>query len=675
MPGMRTVTLELLRHGPPHNQLLSRLTQYLGLCGNHPAVSVNVPFDHAQFLVKLRALQYRDTDKTTELQIQDTADRMTEILASVPGLIAELAECCEAGEQQMTHLRLILSANELALLPFELANAPNGFPGAGQSLLLQSQLPLVITREGRRVSNRFGQWKKKPKILFASAAPPGIAPVPRDAHALALRSVVEPWVYHHSNPAERERRVGEHLTVLTDATIDAIQRACSTGEYTHVHILAHGIPYELGDDRRYGLALHAAHQSSERDVVDGARLAAALRPHTDRDDDTLTCPTFVTIASCEGAQQGTVVGAGASIAHAIHEAGIPLVVASQFPLSFSASVVMVQVLYHGLLNGGDPRRLLNDLRRQLKSRVPATHDWASIVAYASLPENLSAQLSDLRIDQAQRSIEAALDHADALVRNLSQRAKSGTGKGTGSGSTSQPQLVTDTLQALKEPQARLKKARERLEELLHKGYRDEASIYGLLGPTQKRLAEILWRSVSPSSSTSATTVTQQQREENEEQARAALRSSRDLYLKAFQSDWAQSWALVQYLVLVAALEGLPAVNQDQWNLAKLLSDQDIAADSRQRRTWAQSNLMELYLLAFAGVAVPFAGNETFDQKARNAMAQFLQVVDPETWEIRSTRRQLLRYAEFFKEVNPAFNGIGGLIEEFLNQLEHYLPPS
>jgi len=573
-------------------------------------------------------------------------------------------------------MRLILSANELALLPFELANAPNGFPGAGQSLVLQSQLPLVITREGRRVSNRFSHWKKKPKILFAYASPPGIAPVPRDAHALAIRCVVEPWVYHHTNPLEREQKVGEHLTVLPDASIDAIQRACSTGDYTHVHILAHGIPYEQGDDRRYGLALHAANNVSEKDVVDGSRLAAALRPHTDREDDNLTCPTVVTIASCEGAQQGTVVGAGASIAHAIHEAGIPLVVASQFPLSFSASVVMVQVLYNGLLNGGDPRRLLNDLRRQLKSRVPSTHDWASIVAYASFPDNLNAQLSDLRIEQAKRSIEAALDHSDALVRSLSSRAKSITAKGTGTGSvaSSQPQQVTDTLQALKEPQARLKKARERLEELLNKGYQDEASIYGLLASTQKRLAEILWRAVSPSSSTSPTTVTEDQRIEHQRQALAALRSAQDLYWKAFQADRAQSWALVQHLALVAVLEGVQMVKPDHWHLAKLLSDQDVADDDRIRRVWAQSNLMELYLLAKAG-ALPVIGNETFDQKARNAMAQFVNVVDPETWEPFSTRRQLLRYVEFFNEVNPGLSVVGGLVEEFLGQLEHLLPPS
>jgi hypothetical protein len=338
---------------------------------------------------------------------------------------------------------------------------------------------------------------------------------------------------------------------------------------------------------------------------------------------------------------------------------------------------MVQVLYNGLLNGGDPRRLLNDLRRQLKSRVPDTHDWASIVAYASLPDNLSAQLSDLRIDQAKRSIEAALNHADALVRNLSQRTKSGAGKGTGTGSgfSSQPQQVTNTLQALREPQARLKKARERLEELLNKGYRDEASIYGLLASTQKRLAEILWRAVSPTSSTPAMTVTPDQRQEHQTEALAALRSSRGLYWKAFQADRAQSWALVQYLALVAVLEGVENVDQDYWHLARLLSAQDVAVDTRPRRTWARSNLVELYILAVAGVPSPMADNKPHDQKARDEMAQFLQVVDPETWEIRSTRRQLLRYVEFFNEINQGLTAVAHMVEEFLGQLEHLLPPS
>jgi hypothetical protein len=54
------------------------------------------------------------------------------ILAGIPGLIAELAENALDGDK-LTHMRLILSASELALLPFELATAPNGFPGSGQA--------------------------------------------------------------------------------------------------------------------------------------------------------------------------------------------------------------------------------------------------------------------------------------------------------------------------------------------------------------------------------------------------------------------------------------------------------------------------------------------------------------------------------------------------------------
>ena len=52
---MRTIRLEILRHGPSHNQLLSPLTEYFALCENHPAVTVRLPFEHAEFLARLRA--------------------------------------------------------------------------------------------------------------------------------------------------------------------------------------------------------------------------------------------------------------------------------------------------------------------------------------------------------------------------------------------------------------------------------------------------------------------------------------------------------------------------------------------------------------------------------------------------------------------------------------------
>jgi hypothetical protein len=55
---IRTVTVELLRSGPSHNQLLSPLTNYLGICGDSVAGIVNLPYEHATFLRRMKAMRY-----------------------------------------------------------------------------------------------------------------------------------------------------------------------------------------------------------------------------------------------------------------------------------------------------------------------------------------------------------------------------------------------------------------------------------------------------------------------------------------------------------------------------------------------------------------------------------------------------------------------------------------
>ena len=59
---IRTVTVEFLRAGPPHNQLLSPLTQYLVVCGDAGAGVVNVPYEHAAFERRLKELRYETGD-------------------------------------------------------------------------------------------------------------------------------------------------------------------------------------------------------------------------------------------------------------------------------------------------------------------------------------------------------------------------------------------------------------------------------------------------------------------------------------------------------------------------------------------------------------------------------------------------------------------------------------
>jgi hypothetical protein len=67
---MRTITLELLRHGPAHNQLLSPLTPYLALCENHGAETLHVPFEHNQFLHRLDALGYQLEEQSRLFQLR-----------------------------------------------------------------------------------------------------------------------------------------------------------------------------------------------------------------------------------------------------------------------------------------------------------------------------------------------------------------------------------------------------------------------------------------------------------------------------------------------------------------------------------------------------------------------------------------------------------------------------
>ena len=635
---MRTIRLELLRHGPSHNQLLSPLTNYLALCENHPAASLQIPFEHAEFMLRLRGLQYRDRSTETGMALEDMARPMTRILSSVPGLIRELAE--HAGDAApLFHLRLILSANELALLPFEIADAPPGFVGAGQSLLLQSEAPVCITREVRRVSvddATYGDLSA-PRILFIASSVAG--GIPLEAHVVALRQVIEPWMRFYlpdKGPRyaeERRERVAEHLTIVPQASIRDIETLCATGRYTHVHILAHGMPLRKGDDRRYGLAFHHPSQPSHVDMVDGARLAKALRSPLGGYAAGFSRPSVVTLAACDAGAVGSVVGAGASIAHALHEDGVPLVVASQFPLSFAGSVIMARELYEGFLIGRDPRSMLVNLRRQMRTQA-AGHDWASLVTYASFPPSLERRLRQFQIKQAHRRLEAAFHHADRMLFEDGMPS---------SRLAIRPPTDTELL----EQRARLERDSTSLENLLPESEADSVHL-GLLASAEKRRAQLLWRMKSAAGMS---------RRSYKDEARESLVKSRMYYRRAFEKD-RQPWALVQALTLSAVLSNGTAagrIGKDEWDLARILSEAELKSADRQRVAWANANLAELYLLAQAKTKL--VRIQQARASARAYMEAFIQVTGEDQIEVYSTRRQLLRYRGFFQHVNPQLTSI------------------
>ena len=660
---VRTVTLELLRHGPPHNQLLSPLTEYLALCGNHSAATVTMPFEHAQLLNRLRALMYKATAEDRKFQLKDTAQVMGEVLGRVPGLIAELAET-PGQDNSLTQLRLILSASELALLPFELANAPNGFPGAGQPLALQAQAPLCITREVRRVSNTRFQWPIEPQILFVAASPPGVGPIPLEQHLLALRTVIDPWVEHglpggarRDEAAKLKARLDPHLVVLPQATVGAIQRECAARNFTHVHILAHGVPLEGEEEKRYGLALHSDRNPDGKDIVDGARLATLLRTYRRGNDNVLSGPAVVTIASCDSGAVGSVVesavGAGASIAHALHEGGIPLVVAAQFPLSFAASILMTEVFYEGLLWGADPRTLLNDVRWQLKSKLPDSHDWASLVAYAALPADLELQLARVRLKQAHRSINAALKYMDRVTERVWVPRET-------RGNKPLQKEAQEREKLMERARRKLSDAENRLNDLLRHTASggDRSLIYGLLASTRKRDAKILFNAARGNGNPQARI--------NADRAAESLHQAREYYAKAFKADRTSSWALVQEMSVAAVLEGAAAIVPDTWTLARVLAEDDLYADDRDRAIDAYASLTELHLLHLLTLTDAKA-RASATRTAKDYAARLCKLA-PDSINVYSTRRQLERYVDWFSQYETGFDNLQQAAEEIVNML-------
>ena len=657
---MRTITLELLRHGPSHNQLLSPLTPYMALCENHSAETLYVPIEHYQFLHRMKALSYQSKDETARtFQLADTAQLMGNLLGAIPGLTAE-SNKPDGTDERITHLRLILSASELALLPFELTQAPNGLPGSGQHLLLQSQMPVCLTREIRRTDDDLFVWPRIPRILMIAASPPGVGDIPLPEHLLALRNLITPWVKYFDKDDEtaREKRIEEHLVVLTGASIEAIEELCSSSAekpFTHIHILAHGIERPEIFDTRYYLALHNSQDPSQTDYISGSRLAAALRPAHRPDSNPLARPAVVGLASCDSANGGSVMGAGASIAHALHEAGIPLVIASQFPLSFAGSVSLVKCLYEGLMWGVDPRLLLYDLRRRLYAQFPTTHDWASLTAYMSLPADFNEQLPEIQIQRAMRSIDACMNHADEAISQLSENIK--RDNETVDAKNIDLEKMKPLLDDVHE---RINSAKKKLERLLVRWPAKKARISGLLASTEKRQAEILFR-------TSEKTKSVKDKKSSEE----LLRKSRNYYWDVFMADRSQSWAVVQYLSLTMAMNtseqfpehnfseqsysSLPELGSyDQpdrklgalWSMALLLSSYDLYSTIKEKAVWAHGNLIELYLLSRIMPDLPNVPPNV-EQLAMDHTDALIDIAGRMSFAVYSTRRQIVRYVEWF----------------------------
>ncbi|MGB5495336.1 MAG: CHAT domain-containing protein [Sedimenticolaceae bacterium] len=417
---IRTVTVEFLRKGPPHNQLLSPLTEYLGICGEAGAGSVSIPYEQATFDAILDELRYVDFDEEDQAPRQRalrTLGRDTgEILGSVPGFAGSLAN--HDFSESLLNLRIIASASELARLPFELAKMS---AGSGRStndwLALQSATPVCITRQSRTLQTHDVVWRKDPipRVLYVVGL--DISEELARHHREALMDALSPWDTFQVDNEYYSQGCLVEMGPYRGApvpTVEAIRKELESG-YSYVHILAHGAESEDAEALTYGLYLPAEPRADEpldpsrpeiTDVVTGSRFASMLSsiPREKR-------PSVVFTASCDSANQGNLLVPGSSFAQALHEAGVPLVVASQFPLTTEGSVTLTRAFYEDLFWGYEPLPILMRARAKLHADYGRTHDWASVVVYDGMPDDLSTQARACRYERAKR----ALGHAQDVI--------------------------------------------------------------------------------------------------------------------------------------------------------------------------------------------------------------------------------------------------------------------
>ena len=624
---VRTVRVELLRQGPSHNQLLSPLTPYLGICGNSPAGVVHVPYEHSTFERRLGELRYSGPSENRLASLRDTGMDMSRMLAGIPGLAGAIGADSDS-QATLIHLRVTMSASELALLPLELSKVPITTAGESEAwLALQTKPPVCITRHLRTLSLDDVTWPDKPRILFISGPTDD---VPFEEHRRVLEEAIKPFQYPGTDdPVKRQdpriTDYGELMTIIENASLDDVVNEFRDTNYTHVHVLAHGDVDTTSKGRPFGIRLRG--RTEGVDIVSGERFSTALA-HVYEGG--VHQPFALTLASCDSGLVADVVEAapGASFAHSLHQSGVRLVIGSQFPLTKEGSITVVELFYRGLLRGESPHVLAHQTRSALHARYGAdSHDWASLVVYEALPTNIDTQLENVRYRQGKRRLEAALQRVDLVVM----------GDHLGDETASQfNALEKDVLEAV--------------EALPYAGaYAVECR--GLRASSMKRLAQAAFVYGTRSGTTAVHFARCCDRLE---EAFATYKAAADMFLlneaQAVQRLATFHWVMVQQVAMQAVLR--QPFNDDSHAIAKHAATLYLDHPDVEERAWARASLAELALLRMTSGAIGRT-----DQCEREVLEEVERLVamfpTEQRFLLSSTEKQFRRYAEWWGD--EAFN--------------------
>lgn len=642
---MKSIKMDFVRDGDD-NAIFEKGRTYHIVIESSKHSQFRMPLRQEDFLNYLADLRYQEgiSERTRKSALRKLSKVVTKIL--IPTDAAALLIPAE-DSTDMVQLDVVTSARELWALPFEAALAADGKP------LLARQPAVVLTRRAPKAfAERQLQWPSRPRVLFAYASPEwaGGYAVDDSAHKAALLKSLQPWV-----EPQKEEAV---LTVCKEASLADIKQACERAEaegkpYTHVHLLAHGIqlvnPQRKHLDR-FGIAL----RSEDEMPTMPEELVRVLWPQRAPDWKGRELPVVVTLAICDAANaENSIIKAG-GLAQELHSAGVPIVVASQLPLTFNGAEIMTRVFYDGWMAGKDVRNVLYETRVALNEDGESGHDWVSLVAYVRLPEGYNDYLLEIRLKSQLVALETASKHANLLLEKD----------------------VRDSAQYAEVRERLLERVRQ-LEQLLkehglttHKQRKEiMQENAGLLGSAYKRLAELLARQAEAEPA---------RREHWLLESRAAMENARDAYRGGFRHNTSHHWTGVQYLALDAILNG-EISNIVDWYAcyAAATTQRDHPDSTEDERIWALGSIAELGLLAplLPREKIVFAEDATV---ALNLLCQRVAACSdrfPDLSPIHSTRRQMLRYVGWWTKPNGFFERCESDLAEAAQKLANLLEAS
>jgi hypothetical protein len=616
-----STTIEFFRFDDG-GRILAKGNRYIRTCGyQKPADEVPVRISPKDFRISLNRLRYR-LDRSIEKEQEALKILGDEADWFLPKTFPE-------GIAGLHQVDIVTHAPELRAYPFEASYA-----SAFRDCLESPDKGLILTRRIRsEFSYTVPPWPAVPSVLFVHAqVDHDLSEDLIEAHRETLCKALEPW----GKRADLEKK--KLLVVQEIGSVEELVKARALGNFSYIHILAHGARVSEEDmeedETEWGLRLGRA----DSEAASPKEVAEALK--VDKD-----LPLVVTLAACDSASADRPELGNSSLVETLHRNGIPVVIASQFPLTKPGSATLTREFYSRLLTGEDVRLALHAARVALRAEARKVeeqrHDWLSLVGYVRLPaEGYANYLKAFALRVQLHMLEAARTDSEPLFVEGS----------------SSPDAFADVGRRLGDRIARLRSRKEELD-----GVQDsalEAECAGLLASGCKSLAELRFV---------------QARHFPEDQARlrddskVALAESLKWYSEAYRRNLTRHWHGIQKLALEAALEGHISDPMELMFVQRVAQNE---CDGNKNEYWACGTVAEAILL---GALTPQGFDLNSAQEAlKNLRERSARDPKDNGFAVKSTRRQLERYVNWWTKGNGYFTGRDSDIAEQAQLLVNFL---